>query len=66
MRRSLRNAAGIVASIAVASPVIVFYLLDRIGTGLIALSTWAVAERSWSNRLFMTVDRIETWQARED
>ena len=66
MRRSLRDLAGIVACYIVALPVVVFYLIDRIGTGLIALSSWAVARRAWSDRLFMIIDRIEAWQVRED
>jgi hypothetical protein len=66
MRRLFRNVVANVAIYIVCAPVIAFYLVDRVGTALIALSSWAVARRPWSDRLFMTMDRIEEWQVSED
>lgn len=54
-----------IAIFVVASPVIFFFLVDRAGTAMIAISDWAVRARPWSDRLFTIVDRIEAWSARE-
>jgi hypothetical protein len=50
----------------VALPIIIFYLLDRAGHGLIAVSDWAVVRRSWSEFTFRVCERIEMWSGHFD
>lgn len=64
MRQFFKSFIATFAVFFVASPVIFFYLLDRLGTQLIALSDWAVARRLWADRLFVVVDRIMKWSSR--
>jgi len=63
--RKVRLFLGWCAVHTIAIPLIFFFLIDRAGHGLIAISTWAAGRREWSEAMFRVLDRIEMWARRE-